>query len=132
MGCARPPSRRGPMPQLRSDARPRLRGKAPLPRAPDQEPDHLGEHRHGKGPAKARHPGFLREATRTGALARTRGQGAGRRGIPSDLVQYDLGSWPRKDSRRTYPDSLDATVERLRRTPESVSWAEIFQFVPAI
>jgi len=52
--------------------------------------------------------------------------------LVSDYVQYDLGSWPRKDSRRTYPDSLDATVERLRRTPESVSWAEIFQFVPAI
>ena len=50
----------------------------------------------------------------------------------SDYVQYDVGSWPKRDSRRTYPDSLDAMVERLRRKPESVSWAEIFQFVPAI
>lgn len=52
--------------------------------------------------------------------------------LVSDYVQYDLGSWPSRDSRRTYPDSLDAMVERLRRKPESVSWAEIFQFVPAI
>src|SRR5258705_11488716 len=52
--------------------------------------------------------------------------------LVSDYVQYDLGSWPRKDSRRTYPGSLDATVGRLRRTRESDSWAEIFQFVPAI
>ena len=50
----------------------------------------------------------------------------------SDYVQYDNGSWPAKNSRRTYPDSLAATVERLRRKPESVSWAEVFQFVPAI
>jgi predicted AlkP superfamily phosphohydrolase/phosphomutase len=47
----------------------------------------------------------------------------------SDYVQYDNGSWPGKDSRRTYPAGLDSLVESLRRTPESVSWAEIFQFV---
>ena len=47
----------------------------------------------------------------------------------SDYVQYDLGSWPARDSRRTYPTSLDAMVKELRRTPESVSWKELFQFV---
>ena len=51
--------------------------------------------------------------------------------LVSDYVQYNNGSWPGKNSGRTYPDSLAATVERLRRKPESVSWAEIFQFVPA-
>ena len=34
------------------------------------------------------------------------------------------------DSRRTYPAELEKLVRELRRTPESVSWAEIFQFVP--
>ena len=52
--------------------------------------------------------------------------------LVSDYVQYDVGSWPKRDSRRTYPDSLSAMVERLRRKPESVSWAEIFQFVAPI
>jgi predicted AlkP superfamily phosphohydrolase/phosphomutase len=52
--------------------------------------------------------------------------------LVSDYVQYDVGSWPARDSRRTYPDSLTTMVERLRRKPESVSWAELFQFVPAI
>jgi predicted AlkP superfamily phosphohydrolase/phosphomutase len=52
--------------------------------------------------------------------------------LVSDYVQYDNGSWPARESRRTYPDSLAAIVERLRRKPESVSWAEVFQFVPAI
>jgi predicted AlkP superfamily phosphohydrolase/phosphomutase len=52
--------------------------------------------------------------------------------LVSDYVQYDTGSWPKKASRRTYPDSLDQVVERLRVKPENVSWAELFQFVPAI
>lgn len=52
--------------------------------------------------------------------------------LVSDYVQYDLGTWPKRDSRRTYPDSLASMVERLRRKPESVSWAEIFQFVAPI
>jgi predicted AlkP superfamily phosphohydrolase/phosphomutase len=47
----------------------------------------------------------------------------------SDYVQYDTGSWPAKDSRRTYPASLDSLVAAVRRTPQSVSWAELFQFV---
>jgi predicted AlkP superfamily phosphohydrolase/phosphomutase len=50
----------------------------------------------------------------------------------SDYVQYDDGSWPAKDGRRTYPSSLDSLVAALRRTPQSVSWAELFQFVPPI
>ena len=50
----------------------------------------------------------------------------------SDYVQYDDGSWPAKNSRRTYPASLDSMARALRRGPESVSWAEIFQFVPPI
>jgi len=49
----------------------------------------------------------------------------------SDYVQYDDGSWPARDSRRTYPADLDALTKQLRRTPESVSWAELFQFIPA-
>ena len=52
--------------------------------------------------------------------------------LVSDYVQYDTGTWPKKLSRRTYPDSLDSVVERLRVKPENVSWAELFQFVPAI
>jgi predicted AlkP superfamily phosphohydrolase/phosphomutase len=47
----------------------------------------------------------------------------------SDYVQYDDASWPARDSRRTYPAELDSEVRALRRTPESVSWAEVFQFV---
>ena len=50
----------------------------------------------------------------------------------SDYVQYDNGSWPAKNSRRTYPDGLDSLVAALRRTPQSVSWAELFQFVSPI
>ncbi len=50
----------------------------------------------------------------------------------SDYVTYDDGSWPARDSRRTYPASLDSLARSLRRSPESVSWAELFQFVPAI
>jgi predicted AlkP superfamily phosphohydrolase/phosphomutase len=51
--------------------------------------------------------------------------------VISDYVQYDDGSWPSRDSRRTYPADLDVLTKQLRRTPESVSWAELFQFVPA-
>ncbi|HTM00624.1 MAG TPA: alkaline phosphatase family protein, partial [Candidatus Omnitrophota bacterium] len=51
--------------------------------------------------------------------------------VISDYVQYDDGSWPSRDSRRTYPADLDALTKQLRRSPESVSWAELFQFVPA-
>jgi len=50
----------------------------------------------------------------------------------SDYVQYEFGSWPARDSRRTYPDTLEAIVAKLRRSPESISWAELFQFVPPI
>jgi predicted AlkP superfamily phosphohydrolase/phosphomutase len=47
----------------------------------------------------------------------------------SDYVQYDNGTWPKKLSHRTYPDSIDSVVERYRVKPENVSWAELFQFV---
>jgi predicted AlkP superfamily phosphohydrolase/phosphomutase len=50
----------------------------------------------------------------------------------SDYVQYDISTWKGRETRRTYPESLDSLVQALRRTPESVSWAELFQFVPAI
>jgi predicted AlkP superfamily phosphohydrolase/phosphomutase len=50
----------------------------------------------------------------------------------SDYVQYDEGAWPARGSHRTYPDSLESLVTRMRRTPASVSWAEVFQFVPPI
>ena len=51
--------------------------------------------------------------------------------IVTDYVEYSGRSeWPAVGSRRTYPDSLFALVERLRVKPENVSWAEIFQFVP--
>jgi hypothetical protein len=43
-----------------------------------------------------------------------------------------LADWGGRATRRTYPASLDSLVAALRRTPESVSWAELFQFVPAI
>ncbi len=52
--------------------------------------------------------------------------------LVSDYVQYDNGSWPKRDAKRTYPDSLESVVDRLRVKPENVSWAEIFQFVPPI
>ena len=47
----------------------------------------------------------------------------------SDYVQYDNGSWPAKNAKRTYPEGLDSLVAAVRRTPQSVSWAELFQFV---
>ena len=50
----------------------------------------------------------------------------------SDYVQYDLSEWGGRGTRRTYPESLDSLVAALRRTPASVSWAELFQFVPPI
>jgi hypothetical protein len=52
--------------------------------------------------------------------------------LVTDYVQYDPSGWAGKKSRRTYPESLDSLVNALRRTPESVSWAELFQFVPPI
>ncbi|HXF59936.1 MAG TPA: alkaline phosphatase family protein [Candidatus Saccharimonadales bacterium] len=51
--------------------------------------------------------------------------------LVTDYVQYSHSKWPTSGSRRTYPESLSTMVERLRRRPESVSWAEVFQFVPA-
>jgi hypothetical protein len=50
----------------------------------------------------------------------------------SDYAQYDTGSWPARGTRRTYPESLDSLAKALRRSPESVSWAELFQFVSPI
>jgi len=47
----------------------------------------------------------------------------------SDYVQYDTGTWPKKLTGRTYPDSMDQVVDRLRVKPQDVSWAELFQFV---
>jgi len=47
----------------------------------------------------------------------------------TDLLQYDPKQWPSGRTQMTYPESLSAMAERLRRTPESVSWAEVFQFV---
>ena len=47
----------------------------------------------------------------------------------SDYVQYDNGTWPAKDARRTYPASNDSLVAALRVRPQDVSWAELFQFV---
>jgi predicted AlkP superfamily phosphohydrolase/phosphomutase len=52
--------------------------------------------------------------------------------LVSDYVQYGTGTWPGRAGHRTYPESLDSLVMALRRTPESVSWAEVFQFVPPI
>lgn len=52
--------------------------------------------------------------------------------VVSDYVQYSFGSWPHRDAHRTYPDSLEPMVEKLRRSPESITWAELFQFVPPI
>ena len=50
----------------------------------------------------------------------------------TDYVQYDLTAWGGRETRRTYPESLDSLVAALRRTSKSVSWAELFQFVPPI
>ena len=47
----------------------------------------------------------------------------------TDLLQYDPKQWPSGRTQMTYPESLSTMVERLRRTPQSVSWAEVFQFV---
>jgi predicted AlkP superfamily phosphohydrolase/phosphomutase len=52
--------------------------------------------------------------------------------LVSDYVQYRHGVKPYSDPRSTYPESLGTTVERLRVRSENVSWAEVFQFVPAI
>jgi predicted AlkP superfamily phosphohydrolase/phosphomutase len=52
--------------------------------------------------------------------------------LVSDYVQYRHGATPYSGLHSTYPDSLASTVERLRVKTENVSWAEIFQFVPAI
>jgi predicted AlkP superfamily phosphohydrolase/phosphomutase len=52
--------------------------------------------------------------------------------LVSDYVQYSYGSWPARDARRTYPDTLEALVAKQRRSPESISWAELFRFVPPI
>ncbi len=52
--------------------------------------------------------------------------------LVSDYVQYDTGTWPAKNSRRTFPDSLEDLVSHVRAKPENVSWAELFQFVPPI
>jgi len=51
--------------------------------------------------------------------------------LVSDYVGYKA-RWEKSGSRMTYPDSLIPVVGALRREPESVSWAELFQFVPAI
>lgn len=47
----------------------------------------------------------------------------------SDYVQYDNGSWPAKNAKRTYPEGLDSLVAAVRLTAQKVSWAELFQFV---
>jgi len=47
----------------------------------------------------------------------------------TDLLQYDPRQWPAGRTQMTYPESLSRMAEGLRRTPESVSWAEVFQFV---
>jgi predicted AlkP superfamily phosphohydrolase/phosphomutase len=47
----------------------------------------------------------------------------------TDLLQYNPKQWPTGRTQMTYPESLSTMVEALRRTPESVSWAEVFQFV---
>jgi predicted AlkP superfamily phosphohydrolase/phosphomutase len=48
--------------------------------------------------------------------------------LVSDYVQYEP-KWADGGSRLTYPDSLGPMVQRLRRTPQSVSWSELSQFV---
>ena len=48
--------------------------------------------------------------------------------LVSDYVQYEP-KWVDGTTSLTYPDSLEAMVQSLRRTPQSVSWSEIFQFV---
>ena len=52
--------------------------------------------------------------------------------LVSDYVQYKPQAWGNSPhTQLTYPESLSTMVERLRVTPEMVSWAELFQFVPA-
>jgi len=48
--------------------------------------------------------------------------------LVSDYVQYET-KWADGSTSLTYPDSLEAMVQRLRRTAQSVSWSEILQFV---
>jgi predicted AlkP superfamily phosphohydrolase/phosphomutase len=52
--------------------------------------------------------------------------------LVSDYVQYDLDAWEGRSTRRTYPESLDSLVAKLRVKPENVSWAELFQFVAPV
>jgi len=52
--------------------------------------------------------------------------------LVSDYVQYDLDAWEGRSTRRTYPESLDTLVAKLRVKPENVSWAELFQFVAPV
>ena len=52
--------------------------------------------------------------------------------LVSDYLQYGDQSTIARDTRLTYPESLGPLVQSLRRTPESVSWKELFQFVPPI
>ena len=52
--------------------------------------------------------------------------------LVTDYAQYDTGVWPGRDTHRTYPESLDSLATAYRRTAKSVSWAELFQFVPPI
>jgi len=51
--------------------------------------------------------------------------------LVTDYAQYAPRGWSATDTRVAYPESLLTLVTRLRRSPESVSWAELFQFVPA-
>ncbi|HYQ88888.1 MAG TPA: alkaline phosphatase family protein [Candidatus Binatia bacterium] len=48
--------------------------------------------------------------------------------LVTDYVQYDPKNWTSR-SGMTYPESLSTMTERYRRTVQSISWAEIFQFV---
>lgn len=52
--------------------------------------------------------------------------------LVSDYVQYANGSWPGRNSRWVYPDTLQPLVKKYHRTPESISWAELFKIVPPI
>jgi len=52
--------------------------------------------------------------------------------LVTDYAAYDVGQWPGRDTRRTYPEGLDSLVTKYRRNAKSVSWAELFQFVPPI
>ena len=49
--------------------------------------------------------------------------------LVTDYAQYSPHGWSPTDTRVTYPESLFAMLGKLRRAPESVSWAELFQFV---